>query len=140
MSSFSRREFLRRSGAAIIGASSISTGDGLPSNSSSGSIPDLNGPLTTGRAFRRESVYTNPDASSPVADYVAPDGVYLIVQAAGAWYQVAGGYVRREAMQPIQPYCRPPIFDSGEIWAEVIAPVSSIREWCAGEATILTRL
>jgi hypothetical protein len=94
-----------------------------------------------GRAFSLTDVHLRPDKSSRVVRQFAPDAVVPITGTRGDWYVVEGGFVHREAIQPILPYNRPVLAEGidGGFWAEVVAPVSAIREWCAGSAPILAR-
>ncbi len=66
----------------------------------------------------------------------------ILARSGERWYQVPGGYISREAFQPILPYSRPPLIDpvGDGFWAEVVAPSSAIREWCAGVAPVIARL
>jgi hypothetical protein len=145
----SRRQFLKRSGAAIAGV-------GVAYR------PDVSGPYTpnygeglfgansekgiVGRAFTLSDVYAEPKRSSPVAGQLAPDSVTQIIAVNGGWYEVADenaqGYVPRASLQPILPYQRPMVIEEigSGFWAELIAPTSAIREWCAATAPIVTRL
>lgn len=147
----SRRQFLRRSGAAIAGL-----GIGVARG------PDVSGPDTpnygeglfgvkseagiVGRAFTLSDVFAEPKRSSAARGQLAPDSVTPIIAVDGGWYQVADedvrGYVPHEALQPMLPYQRPRVIDEigAGFWAELVAPTSMIREWCAATAPIVTRL
>ncbi len=139
MSQLSRRMFLKRAGAvAWFGPGSAAA--------IASYVPAAQ--ANAGRAFHRTDVYTHPDPTSAVCGQLLPDSVTPIeaIHRSGKWYQVAGrdvrGYVSRETLQPILPYTPPTLVDKiGEgFWAEVVAPVSAIREYCAGQAPIVTRL
>lgn len=138
MTSFSRREFLRRSGAALIGTTGL---DGLQPNSAqpTAAIPDLVRLPTHGRPFQRTPVYQAMDEASPIIRYLTQDSQYAIGLAGEGWYQAEGGFVAREAIQSIHPYARPPLMGEGEFWAEMIAPVSAIRQWCGANAPIVAQ-
>jgi len=135
----SRRGFLKRAGAASIGW----IGSGALAASV---IPTFD--TDTGRAFHLTDVYTQPDTASAVCGQLLPDSITQIeaVSHSGTWYQVTGkdfsGFVRREALQPIVPYTPPDLVEEigNGFWAEVVAPISVIREYCAGQAPIVTRL
>ncbi len=102
-----------------------------------------------GRAFTLSDVYSRPDTSSDVIGRLLPDAVTPIVETLetarnGTWFRVAqpAGYIPAEAAQPILPYARPAVVESiGDgLWAEVSAPYSAVRQWCAGAAPIVARL
>jgi hypothetical protein len=132
----SRRAFLKQSG--VVAWFGLGFRETLPSTAGR-AFPEL-----AGRAFTRTAIHVRPDEASAAGDYLMPDGVLPItgVTDNGRWYQVPGGYVRREAVQPIAPYSRPALVETvGEgFWAELIAPASAIREWCAGAAPVVARL
>ncbi|MCC7446269.1 MAG: twin-arginine translocation signal domain-containing protein [Anaerolineae bacterium] len=139
MPQVSRRAFLKRAGAASVGwlGSGSLTARVIPTFETD-----------TGRAFRRTDVFSQPDDASAVCGQLLPDSVTAIesVSRSGAWYQVAGssgrGFVPREALQPIVPYTPPDLVDviGSGFWAEVVAPISVIRAYCAGQAPIVARL
>lgn len=134
MSTISRREFLKRSGlaacAGVIGA------DHAPQ-------PFVAPPELNARAFALTDVHAHADPTSAISGQLMPDHVTPILGIShdGCWYQLQNGYVPREAVQPILPYIRPvPVDVIGDgFWAEVVAPYSAIREWCAGQAPIVAR-
>ncbi len=132
MTRLSRREFLKRSGA-LAGTASIGFG-------SAGPAPSGN---LAGRAFTVTDVHVRPDSSSPALRQLAPDSVVPIsgISRDNHWYQIDDSFVAREALQLILPYNRPVVVDAvgGGFWAELVAPISPVREWCAGSAPILAR-
>jgi hypothetical protein len=132
MNQHSRREFLKRSG--LFAAS-------VPSLLSLSAAEQPNKPFA-GRAFGLTEIFSHRDSLSTVVGTLAPDSVTTVsrITPDGHWYQVAEGYVRRSAIQPILPYVRPQVSDSVGFWAEQIAPLSVVREYCAGHAPILARL
>jgi hypothetical protein len=140
MTALSRRQFLKRSGAAAL------FGVNAPALAA---IPAGETPAIMGRAFTLSDVYSRPDASSEVIGRLLPDAVTPILETLdtprnGVWYRVArpAGYLPAEAVQPILPYSRPEVAESvgGGLWAEVVAPYSAVRQWCAGAAPIVARL
>ncbi len=132
----SRRAFLKQSGFAAWFGLSLRQ---MPPSAAGRAFPEF-----AGRAFTRTAIHMRPDAASAVSDYLTPDGICTITGLAdnGRWYQVPGGYIPREAVQPITPYRRPALVETvGEgFWAELAAPTSTIREWCGGAAPVVTRL
>src|SRR5262245_51241029 len=133
MNRLSRREFLKRSGTLAGAAGMALTSRAAPAERE-----------LAGRAFTLTNVLVRPSASSPVSGQLAPDAVTAIVGISrdARWYQVPGGFVPRESLQPILPYTRPALAeDLGRgFWAEVIAPISVVRQWCAGDAPVVARL
>ena len=131
MSRLSRREFLKRSGA-LAGAATLRFDSAAPP---AGAL--------AGRALTVADVHSHADSSSPVLRQLAPDSVVPIAGLSRdtEWYQIQDSFVRRELLQPILPYNRPDVIAEIGVgfWAEVIVPVSPIREWCAGAAPILAR-
>jgi hypothetical protein len=140
MTALSRRQFLKRSGAAAIFGLNAPALAAIPAGKTPGIV---------GRAFTLADVYSRPDTSSEVIGRLLPDAVTPITETLdtarnGVWYRVArpAGYLPAEAVQPILPYSRPNVIESvGDgLWAEVVAPYSAIRQWCAGAAPIVARL
>jgi hypothetical protein len=129
MSPLSRRAFLIHSGA-LAGVSRFGTGTPLQATAG-----------LAGRALTLADIHVRPDSSSPVLRQLPPDSVVTIAGLSrdGSWYQIQDSFVQREALQPIVPYNRPEVVDGVGFWAEVIAPVSPIRAWCAGAAPIQAR-
>jgi hypothetical protein len=146
----SRRQFLKRSGAAIAGAGVGAAADRPHPNPSPYDGEELFGAKSekgiVGRAFTLSDVYAEPKRSSPVTGQLAPDSVTPIIAMNGAWYEVADedvrGYVPHKSVQPILPYQRPIVVEEigAGFWAEMVAATSAIREWCAATAPIVTRL
>src|ERR1043166_792059 len=107
-------------------------------------VPSADG--FSGRAFHLTDVYALSDEPGAVVGQLLPDSVTAVraVNEDLRWYQLSdsSGYVRSAAIQPILPYTRPEIVETvGDgFWAEMIAPVSDIHEWCAGQAPIVARL
>jgi hypothetical protein len=132
-SPLSRREFLKRAG--ITAWAPLLAGGVSP-------LVQVTQAETMGRAFSLTPVHTRPDEASPVSGQLLPDSTTPINGLQDRWYQIPGGYVPRETLQPIEPYQQPRIEDQvGDgFWAELVAPYGAIRAWCAGSAPILTRL
>jgi hypothetical protein len=71
-----------------------------------------------------------------------PDSIVSILNTNEDWYQVPGGYVQREGIQPMISYTpdkniQLPV---SAFWAEVAGPVASVRQWCAADAPLVTRI
>ncbi len=140
MNRLSRREFLKRTGTAAFAAP-------IALNSTSALVKAPSTPSSTiesvGRAFDLTSVYTQPHLDSQIVAQLAPDSVNTIAEISGdqGWYRVAHGWVPRDALQPILQYQYPAIHPAtAGFWAEVVAPVSAVRRWCAAGAPIVARL
>src|SRR5581483_5104263 len=91
MTALSRRQFLKRSGAAAV------FGLNAPALAA---IPTGEAPGIVGRAFTLSNVYSRPDASSEVIGRLLPDAVTPITETVdtarnGVWYRVAqpAGYL-----------------------------------------------
>src|SRR5258706_6788518 len=137
MAKLSRREFLKQTGLAGVSAGISASHIVLNLEHAAEST------LPFGRAFNLSNVYSQPDSSSSVIGQLAPDGVHPIkASAVEDWYAVNDGFVVREAVQPIMPYLRPAVRkeDGAGFWAELVAPSSAIRGWCAAHAPIVERL
>lgn len=132
MSPLSRRDFLKRSGALVALTAPALTHLG------SESVDGVQASM--GRAFDLTAIHAAPSQSSGVVGQLAPDNVTSIGGLNDTWYQVEGGWVRRNAVQPVLPYSYPTISEITGFWAELIAPVSTIKMWCAVHAPIVTRL
>jgi hypothetical protein len=134
MAKLSRRAFLKQTGLA-----GAALGIAPHAANSVSTLVDTAPAL--GRAFTLTDVYQHPDQSSSVIHQLAPDSVHPITASAtDSWYRLSNGYVPRQVLQPIEAYTRPDLVESPGFWAEVVAPVSAIRGWCAGHAPIVTRL
>lgn len=95
-----------------------------------------------GRALTALPVFATRSASAAPIAHLWPDSITTILNSDDDWYQIAGGWVRRDGLQPMLP------FDSKAyqfvhdvpFWAEVAAPVASIRAYCAADAPLVTRI
>ncbi|MEP7287184.1 MAG: hypothetical protein ABI947_15625 [Chloroflexota bacterium] len=141
MGKVSRREFLKQSG---IFGTSVAVGTHLSEANSMSGQPIEPSDQLVGRTFGLTDVHSKPTLASAINGQLTPDSVHSFT-AMGDWYQTEQGYVLREAVQPILPYARPILHNpremaEGGFWAEMVAPVSVIRAWCAGHADIVARL
>ena len=143
MNPLSRRSFLKKSWVAAC-LPWLSAAPGAPETLLRLDVPSAAG--FSGRAFHLTDVYSQADRSGTVVGQLLPDSVstFRAVSDDARWYQRADsdGFVPSETIQPILPYARPEIVEAvgNGFWAEMIAPISSVREWCAGHAPIVARL
>ncbi len=95
-----------------------------------------------GRALTALPVYATKNPSLQPVAHLWPDSVTPILNANDEWYQVPGGWVRREGLQPMLAYdAREYQFlTSMPFWAEVAAPVAPVRAYCAADAPLVTRI
>lgn len=129
----SRRDFLKRSGILVV-AAPVAT-HGLNYSQRLDTIAKR-----VGRAFDVTDLHDKAHLSSDVMGQLAPDSVVSIIGKRDNWYQVNGGWVQRTALQPILPYRYPAVSETMDFWAEMIAPVSSVKAWCAAHAPVISRL
>ncbi|MCE7948153.1 MAG: twin-arginine translocation signal domain-containing protein [Chloroflexi bacterium CFX4] len=145
-----RRQFLQRTSAfaALFGigqgskaeaASAPPSLTALAAGSTLG-LPD-EAPLL-GRLFSATQVRAKPQATAKALKRLPADSLHAIqgVSSDGWWYQIADGYLPREAMQPILPYERPPHpteLHTG--YYEVIAPITTLRRACSPYAELVGR-
>ncbi len=95
-----------------------------------------------GRALSTLPVFAKQHEHSEIIHHLWPDSVTPILDVDTNWYHLPGGYVRREGLQPMLPYSsssrgvdyKPPF------WAQVSAPVAPIRQSCAADAPLMTRI
>jgi hypothetical protein len=99
------------------------------------------GALLKGRAFTQCMVHPQPDGDAPVVGMIMPDSVHTLVGLSpdGWWYEINGGFVPREALQPMTPYEAPPISEVDGFY-EVVALLTAVHEYCSPLASIVGRL
>ncbi|HLY28405.1 MAG TPA: L,D-transpeptidase, partial [Aggregatilineales bacterium] len=142
----SRREFLRRSSLLAGGGTllPLSRFMASPAESSEPLVEDGKPMILAGRTLRATAIYAQPSDDARAIGQLTTDSVIEIVthSLSAAWYGLPLGFVPRGAVQPILPYARPEIRDEigNGFWAEIVAPVSAIREWCYAHAPVVTRL
>jgi hypothetical protein len=127
---YSRRRFLQLSGIALLST-------------------QIQFPLFTvsrqkvyqGRALEAAPVHLEKDLLSLTSRQLWPDSIVPIYESDEHWYQVPDGYVQRHLIQPMTPY-EPGINQGSSVpfWAEVAAPVAPVRQWCAADAPLITRI
>lgn len=95
-----------------------------------------------GRALKALPVYATRNANGQPIAHLWPDSVTPIIASDDDWYQVLGGWVRRDGLQPILDYdAHEYQFENASpFWAEVAAPVAPVRAYCAADAPLVTRI
>jgi hypothetical protein len=98
--------------------------------------------LIHGRALIVAPVYAHPSLSLAPVSHLWPDSVVTILDALGGWYRLEQGYVPQPTIQPMMPFAPQfPLAPSTiPFWAEVAGPVVSIRQYCAADAPLVTRI
>ncbi len=94
------------------------------------------------RALRPAPVYAFPSAIHPV-DRLWPDSLVRLYGQNGEWYHTEKGYVSRLELQPIEPF-NPDITAFIRIdqpfWGMVAGPAAAVRQYCAADAPLVTRI
>ncbi|RMF51930.1 MAG: twin-arginine translocation signal domain-containing protein [Chloroflexota bacterium] len=139
-----RRQFLQRASAlaALLGmahsheAATSASLAALICGATLGVLPEA---ALLGRLFKTAEVRAKPQPSAKVVKQLPAQSLQPIlgVSADGWWYQLADGYLPRQAMQPILPYVPPPqpcALCKG--YYEVIAPSTTLRDACTPYARI----
>jgi hypothetical protein len=121
-----RRDFLKHTG--LLAGAAINLKPGL-----------WRVPETAGRTLVLSAVYRSTKADSFIGS-LAQDTVIAITASHDDWYMTPTGFIRRENIQPILPFQPAEPEQAMNFWAEMIAPVSVLREWCSGAAPIMARL
>lgn len=130
--SLSRRHFLKLAGIALLAPTTTQL--------ASFTLPEAayEFPTVMGRTLTAAPLYDAPNGT--IQRYLFPDTVVSLLETAGNWYQIAGGYVRRADVQPMQPR-HPELTDPQPLFcAEVGASVAVVRQWCAANAPLVTRV
>jgi hypothetical protein len=95
-----------------------------------------------GRALSAAPIYSAPNSGSEIIATLWPDSISSIRTANENWYRLSNGYVERRQMQPMftseqTTDIQIPAFP---FWAELVGPVAPIREYCAANAPLVTRI
>ncbi|MCC6897023.1 MAG: hypothetical protein IT321_29660 [Anaerolineae bacterium] len=95
-----------------------------------------------GRAFTVVPVYATPNAGKSAVRQLWPDSMVSIVDQTDNWYRLENGWVRRVDIQPMLPYKADEYVFQAQtpFWAEVAAPVASVRAYCSADAPLITRV
>jgi hypothetical protein len=95
-----------------------------------------------GRALSAAPIYSVPNVDSEIVATLWPDSVSHILTVDENWYRLSNGYVERGELQPM--FNREQTVDfqipAFPFWAEVVGPVAPIREHCAANAPLITRI
>jgi hypothetical protein len=112
--------------AAIVGASF-----GLPDST-----------VIAGRAFSNTPLHSAPNTESAIVSALGAESIHHIraVSSDGWWYALEGGFVPRRVLQPILPYARPVSGTFAPGYYTVIAPITTLRSYCAAEAAAVARV
>jgi hypothetical protein len=129
----SRRSFLQ-----LVGASLASTA----LRPTSSLLAAVEHEAYQGRALKALPVYATRNVNAQPIAHLWPDSVTSILDSNDEWYQIPGGWVRRDGLQPMQAYnAREYQFvNATPFWAEVAAPVAPVRAYCAADAPLVTRI
>jgi hypothetical protein len=94
------------------------------------------------RALAAAPIYNAPNTSSEMVATLWPDSISHIRDANENWYRVSNGYVEREQLQPMfsQERTADSQIPAFPFWVEVVGPVAPIREHCAANAPLVTRI
>lgn len=130
----SRRQFLQFSGITLLSST--------PAFPKANLLALTESETLYGRALDCLTVYAQPNPGAKVVRKLWPDSIIRLTDSKPDWYQTGQGFVRRADVQPMRPYLpeqatpvlRPPF------WAEVAAPVAALRQWCAADAPLVTRI
>ena len=129
----SRRSFLQLVGASLA-ASALRPNFSL--------LASAGDEVYQGRAFGALPIYATRNASTKPVAQLWPDSITSILDSDDEWYQVHGGWVRRDGLQPMLPYDASAyqFVNDKLFWAEVAAPVAPVRAFCAADAPLVTRI
>lgn len=124
----SRRQFLQLAGITLLNVS-------IP-------LPNLSARAESyGRTLLATPVRSGPDQAAPVVDHLWPDSLVPVQALEQGWYRTAAGFVEKRHIQPI--LLAPATAHTATalpFWAEVSAPVTVVRQWCAADAPLVTRI
>ena len=129
---FSRRSFLQLVGASLAATTLRPTP----------LLAVINTETYQGRALSALPIYATRNVNTQPTAHLWPDGVTTILDSDDDWYQIPGGWVRREGLQPILSYDASAyrFIQNVPFWAEVAAPVAPVRAYCAADAPLVTRI
>lgn len=95
-----------------------------------------------GRTLGVAAVYPSPKLSTSPIQQLWPDSIVQIIDQQHDWYQIGQGWVARADIQPMPAYI-PDTVDTAQtppFWAEVAAAVAPVRDYCAADAPLVTRI
>lgn len=135
----SRRDFLRFAGITTVSAHFLPKLWQFSSSTEHNPVQPF-AEVLYGRALRTAVVYAAPTVYAAQTTRLWPDSVVRLLNEVGAWYRIPAGYVLRSDLQPLMLASAQTTLLSPYTWAEVAAPVAVIREWCAADAPLITRV
>ncbi len=92
-----------------------------------------------GRALGPVELYSRPADNASIISTLWPDSVHKIVPL-GDWLRVEDGFAPITAFQPMMANESVIVIERLPAWVEVIAPYVAVRQYCAGDAPIYTRV
>ena len=125
MTELSRRQFLQFSGVVAL------------RHALKFDIPDT---PHYARAFAATPIHQTPDG--PISGHLWPDSISRLLSVDDHWYQIEQGFVKRTELQPISydPLESSPSLVQPLTWVTPYIPCAVIREWCAPDAPLVTRI
>lgn len=132
MNTLSRRSFLKLSGIAVSAAAIQPLQPLLRIEQQSQQL---------GRALSALPIYRSPNFDTPLITRRWPDSIVTIHEAHQNWYRIDEGYVPRIEVQPMNPSTNHYLaIPDAPFWAEVSGPVAIVRQHCAANAPLVTRI
>jgi hypothetical protein len=128
----SRRQFLRTLG--ISAATSTIAGFSFPANSEGVGLQ-----IVQGRALHTASIRTFPAFDAPVTRQMWDGEIFAIRSIQADWFRTREGYVAFHDAQPMW-IASSVASQHPPFWAEVSGATAPIREWCAGDAPVVTQI
>jgi hypothetical protein len=127
----SRRNFLQMAGIAVLSSQFAPLLD-----LTSARVPTLD--AVYGRALEAAAVL---DAQGRPVARLWPDSILPIVDTHSETYRIESGWVDKTELQPMMAYSENPApLPAPPYWAEVAGAVAAIRQQCAAEAELVTRI
>jgi hypothetical protein len=132
MQLYSRRNFLKIAGISLLG-SQLAAAHVLGVDSVL---------IRHGRTLATLPVFASPQVGSAILTHLWADSVVQMLDVENDWLAIEQGFVERTKVQMMLPT---PSADltftpSFPFWAEVIAPVAVVRQWCAADAPLVARI
>jgi hypothetical protein len=131
----SRRHLLQLAGIALAASRLPALATAAPSHAPT---PALH--TTYGRALGSIPVYAAPTFEAPLLQRLWSDTVVPIHETEGGWYRLPQGYTPREGLQPMVAAVSAGEAAAPPFWGTVSGAVAVVREYCAPDAPIITRV
>lgn len=96
--------------------------------------------ILQGRALGQVTIYRKPHVTADTLTVLWPDTVHRLDAHNAEWLKVGEGYAPITAFQPMLTAEPNATISAFPAWAEVIAPITAIRAYCAGDAPLRRRL